>query len=146
MDEGKYKEVPIEAAKEISIKYDKDEIVIVCHDKKHGMTHVTTYGQSKEDSESAALSGNSIKKALGWPDELCNSKPEHKPNKIIVLFNVFDHRNRLLIQSEKIEYEKDMEIPTPGSRFCYDSRVFEVLSVKYRVSIFGLVSDIIITV
>jgi hypothetical protein len=76
MSEIEYKEVPIEAAKEISEKYDKSQVIIASFDKVHGVTHITTYGQSRDDSEQAGNGGNFIKKALGWPDELCHAKPE----------------------------------------------------------------------
>ncbi len=35
-----------------------------------------TYGQSLEECAHAALGGNMVKKALGWPDNLCHAKPE----------------------------------------------------------------------
>jgi hypothetical protein len=73
-----YKEIPISVAKEISEKYDKSQVIIATFDKMHLMTHITTYGQSISDSEEAAQGGNFIKSALGWPDKLCNAKPEPK--------------------------------------------------------------------
>jgi RecA-family ATPase len=72
---AKYKAVPIAAAKRIAREFDKDQVVIVCRDKKHGKTHVTTYGKSIEDCIQAAKGGNFVKHALGWPESLCNSVP-----------------------------------------------------------------------
>ena len=71
-----YKNVPITAAKAIAEEFDKDQVIVVCWDKEHGRTHVTTYGKTTEDCEQAAQGGNFVKKALGWPDEECNATPE----------------------------------------------------------------------
>lgn len=71
----KYKNIPIVAAQRIAEQYDKDQVIIATWDKKHGRTHITTYGKTLKDCDEAAQGGNFIKKALGWPDELCNAKP-----------------------------------------------------------------------
>ena len=73
---SEYSDVPIFRAKKIADKYEKDQVIIVCWDKYHGRTHVTTYGITKKDCEEAAKGGNMVKKALGWPDELCHDKPD----------------------------------------------------------------------
>jgi hypothetical protein len=70
-----YKRIPITAAKNIAKNYDKDQVKIVTWDKKHSRTHVTTYGKTLEECKQAADGGNFVKKALGWPDELCHAKP-----------------------------------------------------------------------
>jgi len=71
----KYLNVPISAAKQIASDFGKDQVIIVCWDKEHGRTHVTTYGKTAEECEQAAQGGNLVKKALGWPDEMCHAKP-----------------------------------------------------------------------
>ena len=71
-----YKDIPIDAAKNIAEKCNKDQVIIVAWDKKLAKTHVTTYGKSLRDCREAAQGGNRVKKALGWPDELCHAKPE----------------------------------------------------------------------
>lgn len=76
-----YKKIPISAAKTIANKYDKNQVIIVTWDKKHGLTHVTTYGKTIEECEQAATGGNFIKKALGWPDKLCHAKPARSKKK-----------------------------------------------------------------
>ena len=73
---GKYVDVPIDAAKRIADEFGKDQVIIVCWDKRHGRTHVTTYGKTTEECEQAAKGGNFVKKALGWPDELCHAEPD----------------------------------------------------------------------
>ena len=62
---NKYKPIPIKVAEEIAIKFDKDQVIIVTWDKKHGRTHVTTYGKTLEECKLAADGGNFVKKALG---------------------------------------------------------------------------------
>lgn len=72
----KNKNIPISAAKEISSKYEYPEIVIFAYDPITGKQHITTFGQTKAQCIDAAKAGNYLKKALGWPEELCNAKPE----------------------------------------------------------------------
>lgn len=74
----KYVPVPIGAARKIAEEFDKDQVIVVCWDKAHGKTHVTTYGKTIEECEQAAKGGNLVKKALGWPDELCHAKPKRR--------------------------------------------------------------------
>jgi hypothetical protein len=72
----KYKGIPISVAKRIAAEYDKNQVIIVTWDKKHGMSHVTTYGKTLKECEQAAIGGNLVKMALGWPDKLCHAKPK----------------------------------------------------------------------
>lgn len=62
---SKYKSVPISAAERIAKSYDKNQVIIVCWDKAHGKTHITTYGINKEECQQAALGGKTIAKSLG---------------------------------------------------------------------------------
>lgn len=61
----KYKQVPIAAAKRISEQYDKDQVIIICWDKKFSRTHITTYGATKEECRQAAKGGTVIARCLG---------------------------------------------------------------------------------
>ncbi|MFA6159166.1 MAG: hypothetical protein WC763_06110 [Candidatus Paceibacterota bacterium] len=70
-----YVGIPISAAQRIADEFDKNQVIIVTWDAKHGKTHVTTYGRTKEECEQAAVGGNLVKRALGWPENLCNAKP-----------------------------------------------------------------------
>lgn len=76
MTETAYKDIPIEVAKSIAEEFDKNQVIIVTWDKVHGRTHVTTYGKTLEECQQAAKGGNLVKRALGWPDELCQAKPD----------------------------------------------------------------------
>jgi hypothetical protein len=67
--------IPISAAKKISVDYDFPEVIIFGYDPISGHQHVTTYGRTLEQCEDAARAGNYLKKALGWPDELCRAEP-----------------------------------------------------------------------
>ncbi len=72
---GKYKRIPVTAAKEIAKKYDKDQVIVITWDKAHGMMHVTTYGKTVEDCKQAAEGGNKLKEVLGFPEVLCKTEP-----------------------------------------------------------------------
>jgi len=69
------KRIPISTAKEIANKYEYPEVVIFAYDPETNMQHVTTYGKTIKQCEDAAKAGNYLKKALGWPEEMCNAKP-----------------------------------------------------------------------
>lgn len=65
--------IPWARAKEIADRYGQEQVIIVTWDGEK--THVVTYGKTTEQSALAAKGGNFVKKALGWPDELCQDKP-----------------------------------------------------------------------
>ena len=69
------KKIPIIAAKRIADEYGYSQIIIHAYDGETGMQCVATYGKSIKDCENAADGGNTIKKLLNWPEELCNTKP-----------------------------------------------------------------------
>ncbi len=65
----KYKPIPISAAKAIAEIYAKQQVIVVAWDAAHGKTHVTTYGDTAEACRQAALGGDKVKAALGWPPD-----------------------------------------------------------------------------
>lgn len=69
------KPIPIKSAKEISKEFEVPEVVIFGYDPQTGKQHVTTYGKTIDQCKDAARAGNYLKKALGWPAELCNAEP-----------------------------------------------------------------------
>lgn len=58
------KRMPISAAKYIAEKYEKDQVIILCWDRKTRDTWVTTYGKSKSDCKEAAMGGEHLAKYL----------------------------------------------------------------------------------
>ena len=67
--------IPVDAARRIAEDYAQDQVVICTFENATGRLHVVTYGKRIEDSENAAKGGDFVKKALGWPDRLCNTTP-----------------------------------------------------------------------
>lgn len=66
-----YKPVPVSAASRIAKAYAKDQVIVVTWDGAHGKEHVTTYGRNVWQCQQAALGGDKIKRALGWPPDQC---------------------------------------------------------------------------
>lgn len=66
--------IPIKKAKQIRVELGLTHLVIfgITPD---GIQHVATHGDSKLNANEAANAGNKLKKELGWPLDLCNSKP-----------------------------------------------------------------------
>lgn len=79
------KRMPIQSAKDVAKKYNKDQVILLAWAKKDGLTHVVTYGKNRKDCEEAALGGNVIKKALKFPENSCNSVPRRLVNRPIVV-------------------------------------------------------------
>lgn len=81
MDKQTGKRIPISSAKKIGLDLGYTQVIITAFDKNTGVTSVTTWGYSQEDCEQAAIGGNFVKKALGWPPEKCNDKPARQIRK-----------------------------------------------------------------
>ena len=64
------KRIPIKAAADIGKAYKQDQVILVTWDASQGLTHVVTWGATKEDCSGAAIGGNAVKTALGWPETL----------------------------------------------------------------------------
>jgi len=58
------KDIPFEAAKKFCEKYQKDQCIILCWDKKSGSTWVTTFGVGDENSIQATNAGKLLKDYL----------------------------------------------------------------------------------
>ena len=67
------KRIPILAASDIAKAHDCRQVIVLAWDGKR--THVVTYGKTVEDCQQAADGGNRVKRALGWPESLCNEEP-----------------------------------------------------------------------
>lgn len=67
--------IPVNSAKSIAEKFNCPEVVIFAYDPSTGKQHVTTFGQSVEQSEDAAKAGNYLKRHLGWSEDECHAKP-----------------------------------------------------------------------
>jgi hypothetical protein len=66
--------IPISKVKEIRESLGMSYLVLFARDEK-GLFHVASHGDSWSDAEEAAGFANNLKKHLGWPPELCNTKP-----------------------------------------------------------------------
>ena len=75
------KKIPIKVASDILKKYDQSQVIIVTYEKDTGKCHVVTYGKSLDDCIQAAHGGNFVKRALGWPEEMCHDKPARQIKK-----------------------------------------------------------------
>jgi hypothetical protein len=60
-----YKPVPVQVARTIAEDFKKSQVVILCYDRVHELTHTTTYGVLPFDKENAAAAGAICAKAVG---------------------------------------------------------------------------------
>ncbi len=70
------KTIPISEAERIAKRHGQNQVIIVTWDDEAKTTHVVTYGKTLKDCEQAAKGGNFVKRALGWPESLCNEIPQ----------------------------------------------------------------------
>lgn len=76
------KRIPIAAARRIAIDHGCSQVIVLAWDGEK--THVVTYGKTKADCLQAAAGGNKMKRAMGWPEELCNAQPARaRPSKVV---------------------------------------------------------------
>lgn len=66
--------ISIAAAKKIREEIGATHLVIFAV-APDGTQHVATHGESRRNAEEAAKAGNKLKSTLGWPDDLCRSRP-----------------------------------------------------------------------
>jgi hypothetical protein len=66
----KAKRIPISAAAAIGKAHQQSQVIVVTWDPVNGLTHVVTWGKTKQDCANAAIGGNVVKQALGWPSAL----------------------------------------------------------------------------
>lgn len=71
------KRIPIRVARDVAREFRQSQVILLAWDKRSGLTHVVTCGETREDCEQAAEGGNRLKRALGWPEEECNAEPAH---------------------------------------------------------------------
>ena len=60
-----YKAIPVEAAKQIALTFDKQQVVIIAVDHPHDQVHTVTYGVGAVDKVEAAKMGEFLTKQLG---------------------------------------------------------------------------------
>ena len=49
--------------------------IIILAIGRDGTQHVATHGETVQQAREAAISGNRLKELLGWPEDLCHTKP-----------------------------------------------------------------------
>ena len=67
------KRIPTLAASDIAKAHDCRQVIIVAWDGQQ--IHVVTYGATEDECFQPAEGGNLVKRALGWPESLCNAEP-----------------------------------------------------------------------
>lgn len=66
--------ISIDQAKQIREAIGATRVVVFATDADNDMC-VATHGETRINSKEAAIAGNKLKSALGWPESLCRSKP-----------------------------------------------------------------------
>lgn len=69
-DEKKSDGVPVQVCKQISEKYNQDQVILITYDSKKHLTQVVTYGNSEDLCEQACAFENSLKKEFGLVNKM----------------------------------------------------------------------------
>ncbi|MHB8871670.1 MAG: hypothetical protein ACYC5G_04415 [Candidatus Doudnabacteria bacterium] len=69
------KRIPISWGKKIAEDLGYTQVIVHGFDGNTGIQSVMTYGKTLDDCRNAANGGNEIKRLLGWPEDMCNTKP-----------------------------------------------------------------------
>jgi hypothetical protein len=96
------KRIPISSAKRFAQENDCKQVIIAAWDGE--LTHIVTYGATTEDCAQAALGGNRIKEALGWPKDL-RTEPSRvrqlqariKELEVLLLHTIENPANRVIV-------------------------------------------------
>jgi len=67
-----WKDISIDSVSNMAKEHGRDIIIVFSWAKKGNLASITTWGRSFHDADNAASGGNSLKQALGWPEEVCN--------------------------------------------------------------------------
>lgn len=70
MSTPEYQPIPVEIAKHIADRFDKNTVVIVALDETHNCTHFTTYGVTAHNKVQAAAMAESINNILGAGEKI----------------------------------------------------------------------------
>jgi hypothetical protein len=91
--------IPIGVAKDVATAYGADQVVIWTFESVEGQ-QVITFGTTSKDKQLAADAGNRVKRAAGWPEELCHAEPdpsavakaasEETANRLLILVRKYD--------------------------------------------------------
>lgn len=69
--------ISVEKAKEIREQIGATHLILFAHGPD-GEQNVSTHGLTEQQAHEAADFGNALKRAMGWPEELCKSTPEQR--------------------------------------------------------------------
>lgn len=69
------KRLPIKAAKDLAKKYGQSQVILITWDEKDHLTHTVSYGDTVKACEQAAKGANLVRRALGFPEDLCQAVP-----------------------------------------------------------------------
>lgn len=78
------KRIPIRAARQVAQEFGQRQVVMVTWDGE--TTHVVTYGKTATDCDQAVQGGNFVKKALGWPENMCRDRAKPRTCENCVYF------------------------------------------------------------
>jgi len=109
--------ISIKEVKQIRENFGFTHLVIlgISNDGKH---HVATHGKTVVQAKEAANIGNQLKKEIGWPQNLCNSKPLERICEHCSFWQRGYHHPGDVIQSNM--HGKCMFNPEPTKRYEQD--------------------------
>lgn len=124
------KRLPIKAARDVAKGYGLSQVILAAWDGER--THIVTYGTTVEQCAQAAMGGNKIKDALGWPKDL-----HAEPSRVLAVEQAAFQRG-VKAGLERAAQEMDEAYPNsqyraePGRTFGDAIRAIDASSVKEK--------------
>lgn len=85
--------IPIKKIKKVREDLNMTHVVIFGIDE-NGAHHVCTHGKTQLQAKQAAEAGNSLKKGMNWPEDMCDSKPLKRICEKCSFWKIDEHDNR----------------------------------------------------
>ena len=93
--------IPIKSVRDFGKAHGLTHVIVFGYS---GLEHVATWGKTAANAAEAADLGNRLKRALNWPESLCNAQPAR-------VLNLMDAnarlRDRVLRLEQELQAEKD---------------------------------------
>lgn len=106
------KRIPIKSAEDYAKANKQEQVIIVSWDANDHLMHVVSYGTTTAACAQAAAGANVIKRALGFPEHLCNTQPARAVKQVAALAEMRAEVERLkrdLASAEVCMIEKTTE-------------------------------------
>ena len=100
--------LPLSVAREPLEKYGLQQVIMLCMDAD-GVHHIVTYGKDKEQCKEAGLSGDRLKKLIGWPDNTLSRYAKDQQIEISKLKAIIQRLGGMMLSAKRENTDEWMQ-------------------------------------